>query len=376
MRVFCYRPVLARREIVHKYGLSISNGQCIIQDMARTANVENPPTGFVKTLKDLPFVRDVSFAPSQQGHPRLDGTLLIRTANERFSLTVVHQRSYLDRASLHAIIALAVTSTRPVILFARFVPRPSGEQLMAAGVNFIDQAGNSHILLGKRYALTVLGRPQPPKPEAERRVTSAQVQLSFVAAAEPTILTRPVREIAKAAGLSKSRAAELRQQLIADNKRQVPRSSAATQLRDLQERLLSGYAGVLRPKLVLGRFRAQEATAAEFLGRLHTAGPPAGIRFSLTGGPAAERLQHFYRGTEIPLFVDAFDSDVRHYLRLLPDRQGPVTLLRAFGELAFWKTVDGFTLAHPWLIYAELMHADDPRAHEAAEELRREYLSS
>ena len=42
--------------------------------------------------------------------------------------------------------------------------------------------------------------------------------------------------------------------------------------------------------------------------------------------------------------------------------------------MVFWRTVDAVPLAHPWLIYAELMFEPDPRAHEAAAELRQEYL--
>ena len=72
-----------------------------------------------------------------------------------------------------------------------------------------------------------------------------------------------------------------------------------------------------------------------------------------------------------------FDGDVNaavKTLRLLPDRDGPVTLLSAFGQLVFWEVRDGVSLAHPWLIYAELVSDPNPRAHEAAAELRNELL--
>ena len=86
-------------------------------------------------------------------------------------------------------------------------------------------------------------------------------------------------------------------------------------------------------------------------------------------------MQHFYQGTEAPIFLTEWNSEIQKCLRLLPDRNGPVTVLRAFGEPVFWRTIGALTVAHPWLIYAELMHSEDPRAHEAAEELRREFLS-
>lgn len=48
-------------------------------------------------------------------------------------------------------------------------------------------------------------------------------------------------------------------------------------------------------------------------------------------------------------------------------------VMRAFGTPVFWRAVGALTVAHPWLIYAQLMNSEDPRAHEAAEELRREF---
>ena len=60
----------------------------------------------------------------------------------------------------------------------------------------------------------------------------------------------------------------------------------------------------------------------------------------------------------------------------MPDRDGAVILLKGFGQVPYWKAVDGKMLAHPWLIYCELMYSSDPRAHEAAAELEEVILRS
>lgn len=99
------------------------------------------------------------------------------------------------------------------------------------------------------------------------------------------------------------------------------------------------------------------------------------IRWSVTGGPAAQALQKFYRGLELPIFVDSFPDQLRLRLRIIPDKTGPLIFLRSFGTIPFWRETKPFPLAHPWLIYAELMYSSDPRAHEAAEELKREFLA-
>lgn len=126
---------------------------------------------------------------------------------------------------------------------------------------------------------------------------------------------------------------------------------------------------MLRPKLLVGRFRFAEKTAEAFLTRLRTT-VPAGLRYALTGGPAVDLLQHFYRGPEVPMYVEPASRTTAQDLRLLPDNEGPVTLLRAFGGVVFWEKRDHHMLAPPWLIYAELLNSNDPRAHEAAAEFQ------
>ena len=95
------------------------------------------------------------------------------------------------------------------------------------------------------------------------------------------------------------------------------------------------------------------------------------IPYSLTGGPAADAIQHFYRSSEVPVFLNAGNHRA---LRLLPDRTGPVVLLKPFGDLVYWREFEGKMVAPPWLVYAELLNSSDPRAREAAEELRQEFL--
>ena len=72
----------------------------------------------------------------------------------------------------------------------------------------------------------------------------------------------------------------------------------------------------------------------------------------------------------------ATDPTTLRGLRLMPARNGPVMLLKAFGKLVYWREVKHQFVAPPWLIlsYAELLTSRDPRAREEAEELRRGFL--
>ncbi len=53
-----------------------------------------------------------------------------------------------------------------------------------------------------------------------------------------------------------------------------------------------------------------------------------------------------------------------------------MVLLRAFGTRYAWRRLGDLWVAHPWLVYAELVHRGEPRALEAADLLREEYLEA
>jgi len=264
----------------------------------------------------------------------------------------------------------------PLLLLARFVPKPSAERLVQSGVNFLDQVGNMHLVLGGDYERTIIGSKENVVPRESLRVTPAGTQLLFTLASIEQAGTWTVRQLGEASGLSKSNVANVRQQLV--DRGILKKSGRVFEVRDksrIEEELLRGYELALRPKLLIGRFRSPQSELDDMLTELSGAFRDLSIRWSVTGGPAAYALQKFYRGAELPVFIEAFTDQLRRRLRVLPDKAGPIILLRSFGTIPFWRNTDPFPLAHPWLIYSELMNSAEPRAHEAAEELKREYLS-
>lgn len=239
----------------------------------------------------------------------------------------------------------------------------------------MDDAGNVHLELGDAYNWTIIGIPAP-EPIPERRPASpAQLQLLLQFVTHPESVNWPVRRLESAAGISKSKAAQVRHQMLTDGLlTRVGKGYGLAHTNLLADFLISGYTQVLRPKLTLGRFRPAEKSAEAFLSRLRKNVPP-GVRYSLSGGSAADLLQHFYHGAEVTLFLKPSTDAIARQLRLLPDREGPITILNAFGDLVFGEEREHHMVAPPWLIYAELLNSKDPRAHEAAQEFRREFLA-
>lgn len=334
----------------------------------------------VEVLRRVPFVRSLEYKPARERQDESSGgEIELHTPTGSFRLAVEEKRSFLTRSAINQFLSWVqhVSNLRQegIVLLARQISRPVAERLIDARVNFADDAGNVHLELDDRYSWTVIGKPAL-QPASERRpISRAQTQLLFQFVTHPESIGWPVRRLESAAGISKSKAAQARHELIAEGL--LVSSAKEYQLgpkRLVSERLVLGYANVLRPKLLFGRYRAEERTPEAFLSRLRQQ-ELSGVRHALSGGPAADLLQQYYRGLEIPLFVDPPTRETAHELRLLPDSNGPVCLLRAFGELVFWQAREDHMLAPPWLIYAELLTSSDPRAHDAANELYREFLT-
>jgi len=336
---------------------------------------------FLEEIRRLPFVKGLDFSQQSRGvDPGTDGILKVRAPDGIYAFLVEQKRSYLDRGILNALIAQAKLSAKnrhePLLLLARFIPKPSAERLIDAGVNFLDQVGNMHLVLGRNYERTIIGNKEDAVLKEGPRVSPASTQLLFTFATIEQAGTWTVRQLAEASGLSKSNVANVRQQLV--DRGILRKSGQAFRVQDnerLQEELLRGYEVALRPKLLIGRFRSPQNDSDDTIAEFKEAFRDLSIRWSVTGGPAAYALQKFYRGLELPVFVGSFSDQLRRRLRILPDKTGPLIFLRSFGTASFWRDADPFPLAHPWLIYSELMNSSDPRAHEAAEELKREFLS-
>ncbi len=258
------------------------------------------------------------------------------------------------------------------LLLAPYLATPTAKSFIDAGISFADEVGNIHLALGDEYNWTVIGERKPPKPPQSERMTPAAVQLLFQFATNPESGTWTVRDLGAAVGLSKSKVAELRLQFAHERifaAHGGEKSPAATC--ELRDRLISGYSQILRPKLLIGRFRYEEPSVDQFVARLSREAAAQKIPYALTGGPAADAMQHFYRSAEVPVFLNV---KWQRSLRLLPDRTGPVMLFKPFGNLVYWREFDGKMVAPPWLVYAELLTGSDPRAREAAEAFRQEYL--
>lgn len=331
---------------------------------------------YINQLKSVPYVKRVHLENNEGPE---NSVLRIRTPAGDFSLALEIKRSYLERAVANALLALAVRWPRlPMMVFARYISRPIGERLAAAGVNFVDQVGNLHLHLGDNQTLLLGTQDRRPMPEGKRTGPAAiQVYCTFLAA--PDAIQWPTRRVAEISGAGKTAVAEARRRLISDGLLQPVRSGgySTADRKTLQEYFIRGYEQILRPHINLGRYRSAEREPEKFVEQAATVAAKHALKWALTGAAGAYELERFYRSEETQLYlgVRAISDELQRDLKLLPDKQGPITLFRFIGNIILYPGARPRPVAHPWLIFAELLYQGDPRALEAADVIREKFLT-
>jgi hypothetical protein len=260
----------------------------------------------------------------------------------------------------------------PTLLFAPYVPAPIGRHLAEHGVSYADAAGNCHVMLARGRLLAHVEGKKPTRNASARSGGRAPGrQLLFAILAEPALLAEPVRTIAAAAGLGKSTAALHLEQLVTEGL--IARTKAGLAVArpaELLDRWLLAYEQSVRPAWLIGRYRTPTADPEDLERDLEKAwGAQA---WALGGGAAAWRMTRFYRGPDTVLHVAGLEREMLRPLRMLAADDGPITVLRTPGTLAYKGSAPH--LAHPLLVYSEMVISSDVRMREAATEVRERFL--
>jgi len=319
----------------------------------------------LERLRALPFVAKATLLAGAEGRARTGAARLrIATpfAREEFDLVVL--RTHLTRAAVDGVLArTAGRGRRPWILFAPHVGRPLGEYLDEQGANFVDIAGNCRLRIGRRHIARIEGRPPERATGGGRGIGAPGFRILFALLVRPALVNAPIRELARAAGVATATAA--------DRTTRLRDEGLAHQPHRVLDLWLKGYETLVRPKLLIGRYRTQEQDPEELERHIEAAlGPKP--RWAYGAGAAAHRLTGYYRGAETVLHLEPEAVDVAKRLRALRADDGPLILMGTPGPLAFEGALPR-TVA-PLLVYTELLLAADRRAREAAVEVGRKYL--
>ncbi|HKZ54508.1 MAG TPA: type IV toxin-antitoxin system AbiEi family antitoxin [Anaerolineales bacterium] len=292
----------------------------------------------------------------------VDARVRIRHGGREEVFTVEIKRG-LRRETLGGLLLQLERLGQNALLVADYITPPLAEELKARGVQFMDTAGNAYIdrpplliwIKGER-PLTRVGGPL----ETGRAFTPSGLQVLFALLCHPDTVDRPYREIARWAGVAHGTVGWVMAEMpkmgyvaMVGGKRRLLNPER------LLQQWVAAYARTLRPKLLLGRYRAERLDWWETMEPLH-------YGFVLGGEAAAARLTKILRPGTLTFYGPKLEPRLLLAQRLRPDPAGNVEFLRRFWT--FEDKVPG--MAPAVLVYADLVTIGDARTLEAAKQLQ------
>ena len=338
----------------------------------REETTANP---WIEQLRKIPGVEAIHWepgpAPGQKQGP--DALLKFQVDGQR-QVFYVECKKGLNEAAIYQIRRLReLHPEHPWILFVDHMTLGMGQKLETEGIHYLDRQGNGDIRLPKQnFLFHVEGRRPIRVRQAGRGIGAPGYKVMFALLAQQELVKEPVRTIAAAAEVGKTTAGEMLDRLREEGFLLDLRGEPTlVRVEELRERWLTGYADVLRPRLVEGIYRTQQDTT-EFERRVEAAPPPE--PWAWGGAAAAARMVPHYRGDRTILHAAHLDQAFLREARVLPAREGNVMVVAP--PCALGLEGQAPHLAHPFLIYAELLAEHNERAREAAAMIHTRYLET
>jgi hypothetical protein len=181
------------------------------------------------------------------------------------------------------------------------------------------------------------------------------------------LIKAPLRTVAAESGTSVTAVSAMLERMRVDGTTFQTKTGPAWapgQRKRLLERWLAAYPVQVRTRLLVGTFRVPAKTPDDIEAHVATAMGDH-HQWELTGTSAAWKMVRHYRGSRVSIQIDGDVGDVKKRLRAIPDPAGELVILQGLGPLAKKGTQDG--LAHPLLVYSELMTSVYDREIETAE---------
>lgn len=308
----------------------------------------------------------------RRGH---NGTVVLKQGKRRWKLHV-EVRSRLTNQTLGAAISEVTAARRDhgeSALVAPHVTPVQADKLREHGIEFFDTAGNAFFRQDGLYVF-VTGRKAPDQRaaggERVRAFNQTGLRLIFALLSMPELEKEPYRVLAREAGISLGAVNWVMRDLqkfgyLADH---GARGRRLTNKKELLKRWAAAYPEQLFPKLLIGRFHADEGT-----GWWQTAELPRGEAF--WGGEVGAALVTKYlqpQNTTIYTGTNLAALQAKHRLRR--DVGGEVEIMRKFWEFDEWKT-KAAGVVPPLLLYADLLMTADERNIETAELIYEQHLA-
>jgi hypothetical protein len=332
---------------------------------------------YLDQLRSLPFVKAAKVdRGKRRQHSEADLVMTLQTPTGPILYVLEVKAAPLSRTVAADLLSRRRHERRDILVLSQYAPPAIAEELVAHGVQFLDAVGNQYLSIRDQYFVRSSGnRPDRATSPHHKSMRPTGYLVYFALLANPELRSAPIRTIASAAGVSKSAVSNAIARLEAQKLFVRKRAHGNwVDTRALLERWLVGYTEVVRPRLLVSGYRAQDPDPPTLEKRIE-AQMPADTAWAFGGGAAAYRLTRHYRGELTVVHVDDLPADLVRRLRIVrvdSDQTPDLVLLRAPGPLLLQGVVPH--TAHPLLVYTELLYTGDERAREAAAEIRQTQL--
>lgn len=332
---------------------------------------------YLDRLRDLPFVRAARTRALRGSERGADAALTLQTPDGRFELAVEQKRSHLGRELAEAVLARHARDESRWIVVAPSIGGSIADLFASAGMNFVDRDGNCYLNLDDRYVARLQRAARTPRPASEGGIRAPGYQVLFALLAEDELRLASVRALADAASVSLAPAHQMRARLVerglAWRRHDGLVFWVPERWKDAVDLFVGGYATFLRRKLLIGTYRMQEREPDACERRIEEVMGES-VTWAFGGGSAAARLTGHYHGPRVTLHVDDMPANRLRALRAVPDREGPLVVLRTPGAVGMRGPQPH--VAHPLLVHAELLVEGGERAREAATEVLERWRES
>lgn len=300
-----------------------------------------------------------------------DGALRIQYGGVETTRPVEIKR-YLTPTTVGAIHAQLKQHADQPLLVTDYVTPPLADRLRELGIQFADTAGNAYLQTNKILIWTRGHRRRRQPVEAQptgRAFEPTGLKIVFALLCDPARVAQPYRALAQQAGVAHGTVgwamADLATRGFIVQLRAPGQPRRLVHLERLLTQWAEAYARVLRPKLLLARYRTDDETAL----RKRKGG--AG-HLLLGGEPAAAQLTGYLKPETFTFYGEALDNRWVLENRLIADPRGNVELFLQFWRFTTPEEAQG--LAPLPLVYADLLAIGDPRTLETARQIQEQIL--
>lgn len=308
----------------------------------------------------------------ERGRGKYDAQVVFETGGARHTFDVEAKRQVNVAAAARLASELDDDQRRRFMLVTEHVQPSVAEALQTRRMNYLDAAGNCHID-HPPLLIHVEGRKRRRLQGTDtiRAFTGEGLKVIFVLLLQPELASRSYRDLVALSGASHG----VVQYTMKDLERLdfvVRLSRTERRLHntpDLLDRWAAGYAEHLRPKQSMGTFRFSSEDRLRNWQEIDL--DPTYERWG--GEPAASIATQYLKPGRLTIYSRDTRSEVMRRLRVVPDKDGAVDVIRTFWPLQLEEDLEtrfaGAT-APGLLAYADLLATRDPRNAEVAAFLR------